>query len=230
MKEIDYDRFRKVMVEQQIKARGIRNPNVLDAFLHVKRHIFLPNEFKWRAYEDNPLPIGLNQTISQPYIVAYMVEKLKPDKNMRVLEIGTGSGYQTAILSCLCKEVYSLEINATLAKRARKLLNIEGFQNIKVKTADGYKGWKEFASFDSIIVSCAPLHIPAILMDQLAEGGKMIIPVGQSYRQRLLLVEKKNGIVSQTETLPVVFVPMIQPIPNPLHKKGNKSGQDEPLI
>lgn len=209
MKEIDYDRLRKAMVELQIKARGIRNPNVLDAFLNVKRHNFLPNEFKWRAYEDNPLPIGFNQTISQPYIVAYMVDALKIDKNMRVLEIGTGSGYQTAVLASLCKEVYSLEINATLAKRARKLLKDEGFQNIKVKTADGYKGWKEFAPFDSIIVSCAPNYIPAVLTEQLAEEGRMIIPVGESYRQRLLLVEKKNGIISQTDTLPVIFVPMI---------------------
>ncbi|MGB4415966.1 MAG: protein-L-isoaspartate(D-aspartate) O-methyltransferase [Paludibacter sp.] len=209
MKEIEYGRLRQVMVEQQIKRRGICNPNVLDAFLNVRRHIFLPAELRDRAYEDHPLPIGFNQTISQPYIVAYMINALEPDKNMRVLEIGTGSGYQTAVISLLFKEIFSLEINAKLAHRAQKILNEEGYRNIKIKTGDGFEGWKEFAPFDRIIVSCAPANIPAALSEQLAEGGKMIIPAGEKYDQKLYLVEKKDGIISQAERLHVAFVPML---------------------
>lgn len=210
MQEIEYNRQRTAMVQLQIKARGIYNPSVLEAFLSVPRHIFLPNEYRSRSYEDNPLPIGFNQTISQPYIVAYMVEILKPDKTMRVLEIGTGSGYQTAILACLCKEVYSLEIIDSLAILTKQKLEEEGYHNIKVKISDGYDGWTKFAPFDRIIVSCAPIDIPTALLDQLAEGGRMIIPVGESHRQRLYLIEKKNGIISQKETLSVSFVPMIK--------------------
>jgi protein-L-isoaspartate(D-aspartate) O-methyltransferase len=210
MQEIEYNRLRKEMVQQQIKARGIHTPGVLEAFLSVPRHVFVPEEYRSRSYEDNPLPIGFNQTISQPYIVAYMIEILKPDKNMRVLEIGTGSGYQTAILSCLCKEVYSLEIIDSLAKLTEDKLKEEGYHNIKIKTGDGYKGWSKFAPFDIIIVSCAPTNIPIALLDQLAEGGRMIIPVGESHRQKLYLIEKKNGKISQKETLFVSFVPMIQ--------------------
>lgn len=210
MQEIEYNRQRQKMVQLQLKARGICNPGVLDAFLSVPRHIFVPDEYRSRAYEDNPLPIGFNQTISQPYIVAYMVEILKSNKNVRVLEIGTGSGYQTAILACLCKEVYSLEIIESLAIVTKQKLEEEGYHNIKVKISDGYDGWTKFAPFDRIIVSCAPIDIPMALLDQLAEGGRMIIPIGESHRQKLYLIEKKNGIISQKETLSVSFVPMIK--------------------
>lgn len=209
MKDIDYGRLRKGMVEYQLKGRGVNDPAVLEAFGFVCRHNFVPVEFRDRAYEDNPLPIGFDQTISQPYIVAYMIEKLSLVKHMRVLEIGIGSGYQAAILSRLCNKVYSVEINAELATRARKIFTRNGFHNIKIKVADGYNGWKKFSPFDRIIVSCAPFHVPASLTEQLAEGGKMIIPAGSNYSQKLYIVEKTNGIISQTESLPVRFVPMI---------------------
>ena len=208
MKEEDFSRLRQKMVEQQIKNRGIRDANVLAAFIKVPRHIFVPAEYRNMSYDDTPLPIGYDQTISQPYIVAYMTEILKPHKNMKVLEIGTGSGYQAAILACLCKEVYSIEIIDSLAIRAKNIFEEEGYKNIKVKTGDGYKGWKEYAPYDAIIVTCAPVKIPEQLLDQLAEGGRMIIPAGESYNQKLYLIEKINGKLRQKETLPVLFVPM----------------------
>lgn len=207
--EDDFTRLRKKMVEQQIKNRGVNDPKVLEAFMKVPRHNFVPGEYQNKAYDDTPLPIGYEQTISQPYIVAYMTEILKPDKHMRVLEIGTGSGYQAAILACLCGEVYSIEIIDSLASRSKRIFEKEGYKNIWVKTGDGYKGWKEYAPFDAIIVTCAPLKIPQPLVDQLAEGGRMIIPAGESYEQKLYLIEKTNGKVSLKETLPVRFVPMI---------------------
>ena len=209
MDEIDYTRLRKEMVEYQIKARGIHSQNVLRAFMNVRRHVFVPDEYRNRSYEDNPLPIGFNQTISQPFIVAYMVESLKPDKNMRVLEIGTGSGYQTAILSCLCKEVFSVELIDSLGESTKMKLKEEGYNNIRVKIGDGYLGWKKFAPFDRILVTCAPINIPEPLLEQLAEGGKMMIPAGESHRQKLYLIEKVHGEIRQLETLSVSFVPMI---------------------
>jgi protein-L-isoaspartate(D-aspartate) O-methyltransferase len=208
MKEDDFTRLRQKMVDQQIKSRGIRNTNVLEAFMNVPRHIFVPVEYRDMSYDDTPLPIGFDQTISQPYIVAYMTEILKPDKNMKVLEIGTGSGYQAAILAILYKEVYTIEIIDSLAVRSKKIFEKEGYQNIKVKTGDGYNGWKEYAPFDAIIVTCAPAKIPEPLLDQLAEGGKMIIPAGESYNQKLYLIEKMNGKIKLKETLSVLFVPM----------------------
>jgi protein-L-isoaspartate(D-aspartate) O-methyltransferase len=209
MDEIEYTRLRKEMVDYQIKVRGIRSQNVLDAFMNVRRHAFVPDEYRNRSYEDNPLPIGFNQTISQPFIVAYMVESLKPDKNMRVLEIGTGSGYQTAILSCLCKEVFSVELIDSLGESTKMKLKEEGYNNIRVKIGDGYLGWKKFAPFDRILVTCAPINIPEPLLEQLAEGGKMMIPAGESHRQKLYLIEKVHGEIRQLETLSVSFVPMI---------------------
>jgi protein-L-isoaspartate(D-aspartate) O-methyltransferase len=212
MYEIDYDRLRKAMVEFQLKGRGIHDQAVLDAFGRICRHNFVPAEFRDRAYEDNPLPVGFDQTISQPYIVAYMLEKLVLAKHMRVLEIGTGSGYQTALLSCLCREVYTVDINPELAKRARELLLREGFRNVIVKVANGYEGYKKYAPFDRIIVSCAPVDIPLALIEQLGEGGKMVIPAGLSYAQKLYLIEKENGIVSHRELIAVRFVEMISKI------------------
>lgn len=209
MKEDEFTLLRHKMVEQQIKNRGIRDANVLEAFMRIPRHIFVPMQYQSRSYDDTPLPIGFNQTISQPYIVAYMTEILKPDKNMKVLEIGTGSGYQAAILGYLCKEVYSIEIIDSLAARSIKLFEKEGYTNIKVKTGDGYKGWKEHAPYDAIIVTCAPAKIPQPLIDQLAEGGRMIIPAGESYNQKLYFIEKENGKIRHKETLSVLFVPML---------------------
>lgn len=209
MQEIEYTRLRQEMVEWQIKGRGIRTPNILEVFMHVRRHIFVPEESRDLSYGDYPLSIGFDQTISQPYIVAYMTEVLKPDKSMRVLEIGTGSGYQTAILSQLCKEVFSIELIPSLGKLAETTLKEEEYNNVKLKTGDGYLGWKEFAPYDRIIVTCAPTNIPKALLDQLAEGGKMIVPIGESHRQKLYLIEKQNGKTKQTETLAVSFVPMI---------------------
>jgi len=207
-KEDKYLRQRKAMVEQQITVRGIRNKKVLDALMNVERDKFVPAAYKNNSYEDRPLPIGHNQTISQPYIVAYMTEILNPDNTKKVLEIGTGSGYQAAILSQLYKEVYTVEIIEALGEKARKTFDEEGYNNIRVKIGDGYQGWKEYAPFDAIIVTCAPTDIPEPLVEQLAEGGKMIIPVGQQYGQSLYLLEKKNGKIYETETLPVIFVPM----------------------
>jgi protein-L-isoaspartate(D-aspartate) O-methyltransferase len=210
LKDDKYSRLRIAMVEQQIKGRGIHNKQVLDALIKVPRHKFVPAENKSRSYEDCPLPIGYNQTISQPYIVAYMTEILDPDNTKKVLEIGTGSGYQAAILSLLYKDVYTVEIIKPLGENAKKLLEKEGYKNIKVKIGDGYLGWKEYAPFDAIIVTCAPTNIPQPLVEQLVEGGKMIIPVGEHYSQVLYLLEKRNNKIYQTATLPVIFVPLVR--------------------
>ena len=208
--EDKYFSRRKAMVEQQIKDRGIRNKKVLAALLSVPRHKFVPEEYLSSAYDDRPLPIGYDQTISQPYIVAYMTEILNPDNTKKVLEIGTGSGYQAAILSLLYKDVYTVEIIEALGEKAKRVLEEEGYKNIKVKTGDGYQGWEEYAPFDAIIVTCAPTNIPRPLVEQLAEGGKMIIPVGEQNTQVLCLLEKRNGKIFITETLPVMFVPMVR--------------------
>lgn len=205
-----YVSFRKAMVEEQIKDRGIRNKKVLEALMDVPRHKFVPAEYNSRAYNDCPLPIGYSQTISQPYIVAYMTEILEPDSIERILEIGTGSGYQAAILSKLYKQVYTIEIVKPFGEQAKKLFDTEGYSNITVKIGDGYQGWKEYAPFDAVIVTCAPTNIPQALIDQLAEGGKMIIPVGNSMGQLLYLLEKRKGKIHQKATLSVMFVPMVK--------------------
>lgn len=210
LKEDKYFRMRKRMVEQQIKNRGIHDKKVLDALMNVPRHKFVLEEYKDHSYDDSPLPIGYNQTISQPYIVAYMTEILNPDKTKKVLEIGTGSGYQAAILSLLYKDVYTVEIIKALGEKAKRVFDEEGYNNIMVKIGDGFQGWKEYAPFDAIIVTCAPSNIPNPLVEQLAEGGKMIIPVGEYNNQVLCLLEKKNGKIRKIETLPVIFVPMMR--------------------
>jgi protein-L-isoaspartate(D-aspartate) O-methyltransferase len=209
--EEEYTRQRVNMVENQIKARGINNTDVINSLLKVKRHLFVPPEFRHQAYGDFPLPIGFNQTISQPYVVAYMTEILEPEKNMRVLEIGTGSGYQAAVIAEICKEVYSIELIDSLVIKAKKTLASAGYKNIQVKSGDGYLGWPEYAPFNAIIVTCAPTEIPQTLIDQLAEGGRMIIPAGEKDSQILILLQKKNGKILRTETLPVRFVPMLRP-------------------
>jgi protein-L-isoaspartate(D-aspartate) O-methyltransferase len=196
------------MVERQLRPRGIDDPMTLRAMTKVPREKFVPPELRASAYEDRPLPIGYGQTISQPFIVAFMTQQLKPKATDRVLEIGTGSGYQAAVLSELVAQVYSIEIVKPLAERASALLRELGYKNVQVKAGDGYKGWPEHAPFDAIIVTAAPDHVPAPLVEQLKEGGRMIIPVGKTQAQELYLLEKRGGQVRQTAVIPVRFVPL----------------------
>ncbi len=206
-KQKAFTQAREEMVNNQIVKRGIKDKRLLKAMLKVERHRFVPEKMQSFAYIDRPLPIGEEQTISQPYIVALMTELLQLEGDEKVLEIGTGSGYQAAILAELCKEVYTIEILEPLAKQAEKLLKNLGYENITVKCGDGYLGWEEHAPFDAIIVTCAPPHIPEPLIDQLAEGGRMVIPVG-TYIQELKLLKKLNGKIEIISTVPVMFVPM----------------------
>jgi protein-L-isoaspartate(D-aspartate) O-methyltransferase len=207
--ETSFAQKRKQMVENQIKARGIKDLRVLDAMFKVKRHLFVPSNIRHLAYEDCPLPIGEGQTISQPYIVALMTELLALKGTERVLEIGTGSGYQAAILAELVKEVYTIEILEPLARQSEGLLKELNYKNIKVKFGDGFLGWPEFAPFDGIIVTCAPEKIPPPLLEQLAEGGRLVIPVG-IYWQDLKLVRKIKDSIKEADIVPVRFVPMLR--------------------
>ncbi len=204
----EYKSDRVAMVKLQIENRGIHDKSTLDAMIKVPRHKFVPSNLKSRAYEDGPLPIGYGQTISQPYIVAYMTEAIDPKPDYKVLEIGTGSGYQAAVLAEIVKEVYTIEIIPELYKQAKERLKKLGYKNVFCKNADGYYGWKEHAPYDAIIVTAAAEYIPPPLIEQLKDGGKMIIPVGSPYlNQNLVLVEKKNGEITTTSLLPVLFVP-----------------------
>ncbi len=196
------------MVQQQLKARGINDGRVLAAMAKVPREEFVPSNSRAESYEDGPLQIGYGQTISQPYIVAFMTEQLQPKRNDRVLEVGTGSGYQAGILAELVAEVYTIEIIEPLAKNAEATLQRLGCKNVHIKVGDGYKGWPETAPFDAIIVTCAPDKVPQPLVDQLKDDGRMVIPVGDRFAQQLYLLEKKNGQLKQSATLPVRFVPM----------------------
>jgi len=205
--ERDFKAMREKMVETQIKSRGVKDERVISAMLKVERHRFVPKAYESQAYTDRPLPIGEEQTISQPYIVALMTELLDLKGEERVLEVGTGSGYQAAILAELAKEVYTVEIMESLASSAKKLLSELGYQNIQVKTGDGYLGWPEAAPFDAIIVTCAPDHIPNPLLEQLKEGGRMVVPVG-THSQELKKIVKRSGKIETTDVLPVIFVPM----------------------
>lgn len=197
------------MVEGQIKARGIRDPRVLEAMLKVRRHRFVPLPIRHLAYEDYPLSIGEGQTISQPFIVALMTELLSLKGTERVLEIGTGSGYQTALLAELAAEVYTIEIFASLAQQAEGLLKELGYKNIRVRMGDGFLGWPELSPFDRIIVTCAPEKIPPPLLEQLAEGGRLVIPVGKHWQDLKLLRKIKNRITEE-DVIPVRFVPMLK--------------------
>jgi len=197
------------MVRNQIRSRDIRDEQVLNAMLKVERHRFVPSSYRSEAYEDYPLGIGEGQTISQPYIVAFMTEALKLKPEDKVLEVGTGSGYQAAVLAEICDFVFTIEIFPSLASSASKVLTELGYTNIFIKTGDGYLGWEDHAPFDAIMVTCSPTHIPKPLEEQLAEGGRMIIPVGAVYTQELYLFEKKKGKLTQKSILPVRFVPMI---------------------
>lgn len=205
-----YERKRFLMVERDIRLRGTKDTRVLDVMKKVPRHLFVDEGLRDQAYEDHPLPIGEGQTISQPYVVALMTEALRLKPSDRVLEIGTGSGYQAAILAELVKEVYTIEIRRTLADRAEKRLKDLGYRNIKVKYGDGYFGWEDFAPFDAIIVTASANHIPPPLIKQLKDGGRLIIPLGSTiYYQILTVVTKKKGEIFLEQMGPVAFVPMI---------------------
>ncbi len=197
------------MVRRQIEARGVSDEKVLEAMRKVPRHEFVPGGVRAHAYTDGPLPIGEGQTISQPYIVALMTESLGLKPDHKVLEIGTGSGYQAAILAEIVKEVYTIEIIEKLARSAEETLKRLGYENIKVKAGDGYLGWPEYAPFDAIIVTCAPDHVPQPLVDQLSDGARMVIPVGSEYGiQTLYLLEKHGEKLEKKSIIPVRFVPM----------------------
>ncbi|MDO9541497.1 MAG: protein-L-isoaspartate(D-aspartate) O-methyltransferase [Kiritimatiellia bacterium] len=201
---------REAMV-RTLRVHGIKDERVLTAMSKVRRHVFIPESYRSRraAYGDHPCPIGHDQTISQPYIVAYMTEKINPKPGEKVLEIGTGSGYQAAILAECGADIYSIELIPELAQHARAVLAKEGYKKVHVLTGDGYKGWPEHSPFDAIIVTCAPEAMPQMLVDQLKDGGRMILPLGTGF-QRLVILRKKNGKIVQEDDLPVRFVPMIR--------------------
>ena len=203
----DRENDRMSMVERQLIARDITDPSVIEAMQRVLRHRFVPEDIRARAYDDRPLPIGYRQTISQPYIVAYMTQALRLAPGARVLEIGTGSGYQTAVLAELAGTVYSIEIVPPLAARAAATLAELGYDNLRLREGDGYAGWPEAAPFDAIMVTAAPDHVPQPLVDQLAVGGRMIIPVGDR-RQTLTVLTRTDDGVTEEAVLPVLFVPM----------------------
>jgi len=204
-----YEKKREEMVRYDIEARGIKDKKVLNAMLKVKRHLFVDTSLMDKAYNDHPLPIGEGQTISQPYIVALMTEAASLKGSERVLEIGTGSGYQAAILAEIVKEVYTIEINRKIYEMASRRLDEMGYKNIKVRHGDGYQGWKEYAPFDVIMVTAAAKHIPPPLLEQLKEGGRLIIPLGNTlFHQNLTVVRKEKGRAIISEICGVRFVPM----------------------
>ncbi len=199
---------RDFMVRFQIAARGIRDKRVIDAMRRIPRHLFVPSSYQVEAYEDYPLPIGSSQTISQPFIVAFMAEALMLKGDERVLEIGTGSGYQTAVLSLLAKEVYSIERIAALLDSARTILESLEISNVELRLADGFYGWKEKAPFDAIILSAAPFDIPSALLEQLADGGRLVGPVGPLGAQSLVRITRRGQHFDSEALLDVAFVPM----------------------
>ncbi len=199
---------RFAMVQKQLVGREITDERVLNAMRRVKRHLLVPEKYRNSAYLDSPLPIGHGQTISQPYIVALMTQLAQPDKNARVLDVGTGSGYQAAVLAELVPQVYSIEIICPLADSARERLEFLSYDNVEVRCGDGYEGWPEHAPFDVIIVAAAPDHIPQPLIDQLAPGGHLVIPVGRFFQELLVIEKQKDGSVTKRSVAPVAFVPM----------------------
>jgi protein-L-isoaspartate(D-aspartate) O-methyltransferase len=204
----EFDRLRRGMVAQFIEKEGVRNPRVLTAMRTVPRQEFMPAKFRAKAYTDAAWSIGYQQTISPPFVVAYMTEVLEPQPTDRVLEVGTGSGYQAAVLSGLVKEVYSIEIVAPLGTAAAARLARLGYTNVKTKVGDGYLGWAEYAPFDKIIVTCSPENVPKPLIQQLKEGGRMVIPLGERYHQDIYLLEKRQGKLLRKPLIPTLFVPM----------------------
>jgi protein-L-isoaspartate(D-aspartate) O-methyltransferase len=207
------DDARETMVREQIAARGIRDPRVIEALREVPRHSFVPEPERSRAYDDAPVPIGQGQTISQPYIVALMTELLRPQPGDRVLEVGTGSGYQAAVLARLVSHVYTIELEETLASTATALLRELKYENITVHTGDGYAGWPQHAPFDIVVVTAAPEQIPQPLIEQLQPGGRLIVPVGPRFHvQQLQLIEKDAaGAIRTRDVAPVMFVPLRRP-------------------
>ena len=205
-----YQKKRQAMVEHDIKDRGVKDARVLEVMGKLPRHLFVDQRYREQAYRDHPLPIGEGQTISQPYIVALMTETLNLKSTDRVLELGTGSGYQAAVLSEMVKEVYTIEIREQLARTAAARLERLGYRNVKVKYADGYFGWEEYAPFDAIMITAAVNHIPPLLLKQLKEGGRLILPLGSTvYHQTLTLVTKEDGQLPIRQLIPVRFVPFI---------------------
>ena len=198
---------RREMVERQIRPLGIKDKSVLEAMRKVPRHRFVPAQYVHLAYADHPLPIGYQQTISQPYIVAYMTEAANISAKEKVLEIGTGSGYQAAVLAEIARDVFTIEIIPELAERARQTLSDLGYKNVHVKTGNGYLGWPEQAPFDAIVVTAAPDQVPLALLDQLALNGKLVIPVGTTYQEMMVITKTQKGLMEK-KTIPVRFVPM----------------------
>jgi len=207
--KIDFEAARKRMVKGQIAARGITSQRVLDAFLTVPRHLFIPPNQRQYAYQDGPLPIGLGQTISQPYIVAYMTDKLCLTGDEVVLEVGTGSGYQAAILGTLAKEVHTIERHPRLAEKARQLLQDLDYDKITIHEGDGTLGLPDYAPYQGIMVTAAAPEVPQPLLDQLAEGGRLVMPVGSRRGQLLQLYQRQGGEINQETLTPVAFVPLI---------------------
>lgn len=205
-----WEKARLAMVKDQIEARGIRDSNVLRALRRVPRHQFVPPEMVPHAYEDRPLPVGHGQTISQPYIVAFMTGALEVGPEDRVLEIGTGSGYQAAVLALIAKHVYTIEIVPTLARTSKALLHTLGHYNVTVREGDGYKGWPEEAPFDRVILTAAPPELPQALVDQLKPGGRLIAPVGTADQDLIIVEKQKDGSLKKRSVLPVRFVPMVK--------------------
>lgn len=222
------------MVAEEIEAAGVKEPRVLDAMRKTPRHEFMPAAYRPYAYIDAALPIGDRQTISPPFVVAYMTEQLNPQPTERVLEIGTGSGYQAAVLSPLAKDVYTIEIVEPLGRRAERTLKRLGYKNVHVKVGDGYQGWPEAAPFDKIIVTCSPESVPQPLVDQLRDGGEMIIPVGERYQQNLVRMTKRNGKLESEPLQATLFVPMTgaaeegrKVLPDPLRPTVRNGGFEE---
>ena len=204
----NFHAMRERMIDTQIRARDVHDAAVLEAMRRVPRHLFVPAELQQFAYDDRPLPIGRAQTISQPYIVAYMTEALQLEPEHKVLEVGTGSGYQAAVLAEIVEQVYSIEIIPDLAAGARRALSAAGYRNVEIRSGNGYLGWREHAPFDRIIVTAAPPEIPESLVDQLAVGGIMVAPVGTGYQHIVIITKTPNG-VAEKRTIPVRFVPMV---------------------
>jgi protein-L-isoaspartate(D-aspartate) O-methyltransferase len=209
------------MVDHQIVARGIKDPAVIAAIRRIPRHLFVPDSYSRLAYADGPLPIGYGQTISQPYLIAFMTEAIRLQGDEKVLEIGTGSGYQAAVLAEIVPEVYTIEIIEPLAKRAAGRLAELGYNNVKVRAGDGYQGWPEEAPFDAILVTAAPDHVPQPLLDQLAVGGRLILPVGETFQNLILIRRTKDGFERST-LLPVRFVPMTRATENEAPGPGGR--------
>ncbi len=230
--EAAYKAQRLRMVERHLVERGLKDPRVLDAFRTVPRHKFLPPGTRRQAYDDESIPIGEGQTITPPFDVAFMTEALQPKPTDKVYEVGTGSGYQAAILSRVVKDVYSVEIHEPLSKRATAVLKEVGYDNVHTRAGDGYAGWPEAAPFDAIIVTCAPEAIPPPLVAQLKEGGRMVIPLGDRFNQVVYLVEKKDGKLTRRELRPTLFVPMTgkaqREAAENRKKAAEESGKDKP--